>query len=238
MHGMIDVHHHVVFGVDDGAKTEADAQAMIERSAADGVAYIIATSHATPSMERFPMETYLRHLDQLNDFCQGHQLDMAIHSGCEIFYSDNVVRLLNDRQLLTLAESRFVLIEFDPTWSAEKIIASLREVANAGYVPVIAHVERYEDLVEKPDLLLECREKFSMRIQMNCSVMIGKMPRRVRQLRDLLMQENALDYVASDAHNVHERKSRMQQAAEEISKMMNPQYAVQVMGGNQLEIFA
>lgn len=237
MGAMIDIHQHIVYGMDDGAQTMAESLQMLQKAQADGIGYIIGTSHAIPSMAEFPLERYYRHIDMLNQACQEQGIPVVVYEGCEIFYGDSVLRKLEAQRLPTLARSAYVLIEFDPTLSGESIIAALRQIANGGYVPIVAHVERYEALVKKPDLILEASEQFPLRIQMNCATVSGRMPRPIRKFRDRLLDEDRVDYLATDAHNVSSRAANMTVAYEVIGKKYGQDRADALVGGRQMEIF-
>lgn len=237
MAGFIDIHQHIAYGIDDGAKTLEDSLAMARSAQADGISYIIATAHAVPSFHRFPLEQYYRHVDELNNAFGKYGIGVSVYEGCEIFFCEGMLRQLDAGWLPTLARSRYVLIEFDPTYHSEHIIDGLRQVSNAGYIPIIAHVERYESLLKRTDELLLARSKFQMRIQMNCSTLIERIPRPIRRFRDRMLDEDAIDYLATDAHNVGTRSAHMSQAYEWVAKKYGVERAISLTRARPREIF-
>ena len=238
MHSAIDLHEHLIYGVDDGARTLEDSLRMLQAAQEDGIGWIVGTSHAYPSLQPFPLERYTRHLAAVNQLSRERQLGVSVYEGCEIFYSPIALRQLEAGALPTLAGSRFTLIEFDPTLSTDGLIDALRQVANAGFVPVIAHVERYDALFRDIDALLDARQQFPLRIQMNCDTIAQKCPRPVRKFRDALLREDAVDYVASDAHDTKRRPTRMLDAYRALEKQYGVQRARRLTGDNQMELFA
>lgn len=237
MGAMIDIHQHIVYGMDDGAQTMMESLQMLQKAEADGIGYIIGTSHAIPSMSEFHLDRYYRHVDALNEACLNQGIQVVVYEGCEIFYSDSALRKLDAQCLPTLARSAYVLIEFDPTLRGDSIISALRQIANGGYIPIVAHVERYEAIVKKPELILEAREQFPMRIQMNCSTVVGRLPRPIRKFRDRLLEVDGVDYLATDAHNVSSRVVNMTAAYEVICKKYGQDRADALVGERQMEIF-
>ena len=96
--GFVDIHQHVVYGVDDGPRSAEESLEMLRLAQRDGVTHIIATSHAYPAMEPFPAERYLRHLGVLRQACRDEGIAVSISAGCEIFYSDVAIRQLQERR--------------------------------------------------------------------------------------------------------------------------------------------
>ncbi len=236
MEGFLDLHQHIVFGVDDGPGTLEEAARMLEAARAGGVTRIVGTSHALPSMERFPLERYYRHLRALNVLSMERGLGVRVYDGCEVFYSDAAVRKLCEGELPTLARSRFVLVEFDPTSRFEAIAEAVRRLGNAGFIPILAHCERYAALVKNPSATLALRWKLRMRIQLNASAIIQRRPRAVRRFCDLLLDEGGADYIATDAHNLTTRPPHLRQAYDQLAKRYGRERAWLLTGGNQGEV--
>lgn len=236
MPGFVDIHQHVVYGIDDGPATLEESLHLLELDCKQGIRYVIATSHAYPAMHPFPLEVYFRRLNELNQTCRRAGLPVFVYPGCEIFYSEVALRHLEQRRLPTMANSRFVLLEFDPTFTMEVIEEAVRAVANIGLIPVVAHCERYDAFIRDPHMGAALRDRYPMRLQMNCSTVLRRLPRSLRKMRDYLLEEEAIDYIATDAHNGVDRFPRMQEAFQELSRLYGEAYALSVTGGNQSEL--
>ena len=233
---MIDLHQHVIYGVDDGPRTVEASIRMLEMARDEGVRAIFATSHATPSLEPFPAETYVRRIRRLNQMSYERGLGVTLYPGCEVFWSDVALRKLCEGRLPTLGGTRFALIEFDPTDSLPRITDALRQAANAGLIPVLAHCERYPALLKRPEALLQLRRQLRMRLQLNTATVTGRCPRPMRRLRDALLKADLLDYLATDAHDVGARAPRMREARAWIAARYGEERAERLTAGNQREL--
>jgi len=232
----IDIHHHLVYGVDDGCKTLEAMQQMIRRAYEDGTRYLIATPHATPGRERFPWADYYSHLKQARQFCQDAGIDLNIYEGSEILYTRETARLLRERQIPSLANSRFALLEFLPEHDYEYLCEAARNVRSAGFVPIFAHIERYPCLKKVQQLEL-LREHYGVRLQMNARTLIRKNgffeDRKIRRFLDA----NMIHYISSDAHDMPHRHTCIHEGYEKLKEMYGRERAEALTYGNALEIF-
>ena len=148
MSGFTDYHAHFVYGVDDGAQTREEMYAMLDAAAADGVRHLFATSHSTPGMERFPQEVYDWHLALARAYCTQKGYDLKLEHGSELLYTPAAGYAAVQRQLLTLGDTGWVLLEFVPNITAKELETALREITGAGYRILVAHIERYPCLAQ------------------------------------------------------------------------------------------
>lgn len=232
---MLDIHQHIVYGMDDGAQTKEDSLQMLRQAQKDGITSIVGTSHAIPAMKPFRRERYDRHLNELNELCLTQNIPVTVYEGCEIFFGDGAIRQLDAGVLPTLAGTRMVLVEFDPLTRAEGILQALRQLGNAGYLPVVAHVERYHALVRQPDALLEAAEQFPIRIQVNCDTFLHCRSFSVRRFCNRLLHYDAVDFLATDAHDVDGRRANMTEAYQIIAKRFSEEKARELTCGQRWE---
>ena len=129
MSGFTDYHAHFVYGVDDGAQTREEMYAMLDAAAADGVRHLFATSHSTPGMEHFPQEVYDRHLALARAYCTQKGYDLKLEHGSELLYTPAAGYAAVQRQLLTLGDTGWVLLEFVPNITAKELETALHSTA-------------------------------------------------------------------------------------------------------------
>lgn len=231
----VDIHHHLIHGVDDGPQTFEDTQKMLIHASEQGVSHIVATSHATPGREAFPADRYLRHLDQAQQWCDEQGLNLTIHSGCEVLYTDESPRLLHEGYVPTLAQTWVVLAEFFPMDSFERLCQAARALGNEGFTVVMAHVERYKAL-QSMKHVEELREEYAVKMQMNCNTLLTKKGFLTDRWVRKMIENGYIDYVASDAHNVSSRPCSMQSCYELLKTKYGEDTANALCFENQMEL--
>lgn len=143
---IIDIHSHILPGVDDGAADWEESRKMLEIAYENGIRTIIATPHFS---RRIKLE-YLGELaEKLGEKARQIDSGFQIYLGQEIMYFDSLAEYLKQGDALTLAGTKYVLIEFMPSVSYNNMFQWIRKIQMAGYLPVIAHVERYHVLREE-----------------------------------------------------------------------------------------
>ena len=168
---LVDLHHHLVYGVDDGSRSREMSQAMLARAAEQGVTHIACTSHTRPGEHDLNMDRYLRHIDTLRGMIGESGYDITLFTGCEIMYTSRTPRLLREGKVPTLGGTANVLVEFMPETPLEFIRRALMDTAEAGFHVVLAHAERYVCLHEG-DVLAALKEETYPTIQMNADTVL------------------------------------------------------------------
>ena len=110
----IDMHHHLIYGIDDGARGFAGTERMIRQAVENRVHAIITTPHMTPGLEPFPEEDYRTRLDEVQKWLQNQQIDLTLYPGAEVLYTPNTPHMLAEGRVPSLANSSLVLLEFLP----------------------------------------------------------------------------------------------------------------------------
>lgn len=229
MSGFRDIHAHFVYGLDDGAKTKKDMEAMIDAAYADGVASLFATPHVTPGICPFDDALFERHLEEAREYCRQKDYPMSLYKGAEIMYTPALQPYVTDRRIPTLAGSRGVLLEFTPKISFREMESAVELLEHCGYITILAHVERYQCLSQGQNAY-RLKRTHDVRFQMNGSTVIEEKSlfrhRRVwRWLRDEL-----IDYVATDSHSCHRRPTNMTEAHRLLSSRLGQAYADALTG--------
>ena len=185
---------------------------MLRAAAADGISAIITTPHVMPGIAPFNLALYREHLAALQSWCREQGQGLRLYPGAEIFYTPMTVQYLNEGRVPTMNGTAYVLVEFDPGERYEQIRKACGELTAHGYIPILAHTERYTALVRHPKAALALREELGLAYQINCGTIIA--PKGFWQQRFIksLLKEGALDMVATDAHNMSTRPVRMKEA--------------------------
>ena len=150
MTGIIDVHTHILPGIDDGARDWDESRRMLETAYSQGIRHIVATPHYS----RRGLRPEIYELSaRLTEEAKKIAPDFKTGLGQETYYHEGLVENLKQGQALTLEGTRCVLVEFDPQEAYHSLYQAVRKMTMARYIPVIAHVERYFCLREASDEL-------------------------------------------------------------------------------------
>lgn len=212
---LVDIHHHLLYGVDDGARTARDMLCMLTNAQAQGISHIIATPHAIPGEKEFPMERCRRHLAMVQEMCRENGFLMDIHLGAEIFYSESALRLLAEGRIPTLAGTKYVLVEFAPDVKFDELCQAARRLGNMGYQSIFAHVERYRCL-RRMKHLEQLHEEYQVLCQTNAHTVLRKQGFFERRWLRSAIESGLIDMAASDAHNVNGRRCRLGECYREL----------------------
>lgn len=234
MQGMVDLHHHLVYGVDDGAQTMEEAKQMLHSAVQQGVSCVVATPHIYPD-QTFDLQKYQLRLNELCAYADSQRLPVQILSGAEMFYSGMTLRLLRRGLVPPLNDSWHVLVEFSPSVSYEALCRAAVHIANAGYTMVLAHAERYRCLYWG-SRLGRLREEHHIRVQLGSgTVMERKHCLRSRWV-EKVMRKGWVDVVASDAHDMERRCCDLGLCAAYMEKHWGADTARRLLVDNPTEI--
>ncbi|MBR2287165.1 MAG: hypothetical protein IJ865_02910 [Clostridia bacterium] len=215
---IVDMHTHIVYGVDDGAKDLDMSRAMLKRAAENGVQVICCTSHSTPGHAAFPWDDYLAHLEVMGQVILEEKLPLTLLTGSEILYTDDAADMARRGDIPTLAGKNAVLVEFLPITDWGQITRAAREFSTRGLQMVCAHVERYHCLHEDMDRLYELKEEYGVILQMNCSTILRAGGLMGDKFAKKALKAGLIDIAASDAHNVTERACNIGQCRTFLQK--------------------
>lgn len=217
MNGYYDIHTHILPGVDDGSGSMEETIKMLATAIDQGIKTIIATPHYMAGGNN----TSVAELEKVREQVQteAHKLDkdFKLYLGNELYYSESIINALKAKEALTLAGSRYVLVEFSVGDKYEKIFRGLGELVRAGYAPILAHVERYFCLNKREDLVSEL-VKSGCYIQMNSRSLIGGIFNSEANLNRKLLQHGLVHLIGSDCHDSKVRIPCMEAAVRTLLK--------------------
>ena len=207
---MIDIHTHILPGIDDGADSLDEAYEMALMAVRSGVKALVATPHSNQSKDFLDSErkrqekTFL----ELEKVLTREKVPLRLYHGMEIWSSVDMVEKIKSGKLITLNKTPYVLIEFafdeEPWW----IEAILEELKGAGLVPIIAHPERYYCVQDEPELLYEWRMQGAL-AQMNKGSILGRFGGDIERTAEILLKKRLFTCIASDAHHAYIRTTDM-----------------------------
>lgn len=204
---IIDMHSHLLPEVDDGSRSIGESLTAMRMAQQQGISDIILTPH---NVEKNRIEEYAdistlkKKYEELHKAAAENDININIHLGQECLYHSDLIKMLDEGRSLTLAGSRYVLIEFLYDITYRDLLENLTRIRDEGYVPILAHYERYDCLTKKGAVKGLKDEMFL--IQMNFDTVqreYGLLKRNPYQ-KDLL--NGYVDFMGSDSHGVEFRK--------------------------------
>lgn len=231
MNGYLDIHSHILPGVDDGSKDMDMTMQMISQAYEEGVRYMVATPHFYPGHRNADFTNIERVFAEVSKKAEEEFPGMELFLGNEIYYKDEVITLLEQKQIHTLNGSRYVLVEFNVGWEFQKIVMAVRKLTMKGYYPILAHVERYACLYKKEDLV-ERLIDMGAYIQINAETLLGGIFDGYKKYCLKLFANGSVHFLGSDCHNTDNRKAIMAQAVKILEKKIAPEIVEKVLVEN------
>lgn len=239
MNGLIDIHSHTLPLVDDGAETVEMALLMLRTAAEEEIEKIILTPHQKADRRCVTPEGILRRMEELQELAGKENIPVRLYPGNEIFYRHGLAELLEQGKIRTLADSRYALIEFLPGEDYSYIRDALGRVASFGYWPILAHVERYTNVINRMDKAVGLKEDTGCYFQVNAASITGEYGFTTKKVTRKLLREELVEFIATDAHrNEGKRNPKMKACAEWVEKKMGREKAEKIFRRNPEAILA
>lgn len=234
---MIDIHCHILFGLDDGSDNIEESVRMARIAVDSGVRAIIATPHSNVpnSYRNYWNDELTARLNSLTKRLEEEKLPLKIFPGHEIFASGDFIGLINEKKLLTLNGSVFPLVEFDFDEYSDSVYLKLEKLVANGFTPIVAHPERYSFVHEDDDAIRRIKN-IGCLIQVNKGSLHGNFGRSAyRTSREIIINRQA-DFVASDAHSPYMRTPRLADSHELVSELSSVDYAELIFRYNPFNV--
>lgn len=233
---MIDIHSHILPFLDDGAKSVEQAVSMLKIAKEEGITSIITTPHYYGFRKSMPPEKIQESIDQMQAEISEKGIDITLYAGNEIYYRQDVEEELEKGLINTLAGSRYVLVEFHPGEDYHYINLGLTNLIRYGYRPILAHVERYENLFNKKERIWNIQNS-GVQIQINASSVVAKgFGNEYRKRAMWLLKEHIADYVATDSHSDGQRAPKIKECENILQKKAGNIYTQELLGENAQRI--
>ncbi|MBO4485205.1 MAG: hypothetical protein J5738_07445 [Lachnospiraceae bacterium] len=218
----IDIHNHMLNGVDDGSRNPETTAKMLQLAYNDGIRGIICTPHYLPGVYTTGKAERVIRVKHLEAIAKKFFPGLSLYEGCEYFASSgHFTEDLEKGRAGTLADSKYVLAEFSPATPEDVIEHRLMEIIGTGCWPILAHAERY--------MAFE-NEAFRLRvsgfayIQINAESMLGEAGTGIKRLARKMLSEGIVTFVATDAHGAHHRKPVLSECALYLEEHFGTEY--------------
>lgn len=204
---MIDLHCHILPGVDDGSKDLKMSREMLRMAHDEGIREIVATSHYYACMTEEERKKREEAYCLVEGLMEAEFPDMTLHRGAEVYYEQDILDELSEHRVPSINGTNYILVEFPVTAEYHYLFLAIQQIRSMEYRPVIAHVERYH-AINKADDIERLIDRGAL-IQVNSTLFDGKLPfMRKRMFQDLI-RRGKIHVVGTDAHSIGERRPRM-----------------------------
>jgi protein-tyrosine phosphatase len=217
---MLDIHSHIIPGIDDGSKNMGMTLEMLKNAEKEGTKEIVATPHYLLEYGEATIEKVKNHVKEINAILENEKIDVKIYSGQEVYFTEKIIEDYMDGNIGTLNDSRYMLIEFPMDKFDENIFDILYELQVRDIAPIIAHPERYKPFIEKPSLINGFINEGYL-FQVNAGSIEGKFGEAIRKTADLFFKNHIYNFIGSDAHNIKTRNTGLKEAMALLNEDMN-----------------
>lgn len=221
---MIDIHCHLLPGIDDGAPDLESAREMARMAAADGISTIACTPHFMTGVYDTRVGAMTSGLEALASDLARHAIDLRLVGGGDIHASPDLVQRLDTGDVPTIADSRYFLFEPPHHIVLPNIVRLVRALVAQGYVPVLTHPERLTWIEPHYDIVC-AMEETGAAVQLTAGSITGGFGRRARYWSERMLEEGRVDVIASDAHNTTSRPPVMSRACDAVATRLGEETA-------------
>lgn len=216
---MVDLHSHLIWSIDDGSKSKEMTTNMLKQAVRGGTTKLVLTPHYLQGHYEVQMNEVKERANEVKELVKELGLDIEIYCGQEVYYSEHILESYLNKEIGTINDSRYMLIEFNMrNFSIKEVVEVLYELQLRGIVPVIAHPERYYRFINKPSLINEfIKEGFLF--QLNLGSITGDFGKDVRKTAEIFLKNKIYSFIGSDAHRDEKRNPDMSNGVEALKEM-------------------
>jgi protein-tyrosine phosphatase len=226
---MLDLHCHILPGIDDGAKDLDESLKMCELARKDGINTIVATPHLNPGVYEPERELILAKVNELNRL---NHVNLRILPGADNRVHPELIDSIEKGQALTINDNmRYILLELPAHFLFHQIKDLIRGLKDKGITPIITHPERHVQIQRNLYLLYEFIKAGTL-AQITAMGITGEFGLEIKRLSKRLLAHNLIQVIASDAHSSSKRPPILSRAVEEATRILGLNEATNMVTAN------
>lgn len=232
---MIDMHSHILPGIDDGAKTIEESIEMTKIAVANGTTVIAATPHVIEGKWLPDWAVIVKLCAELNTELKKAKLNLMVTPGGEVALNMDILELVTGPGPYCINGGKYMLVELPATHIPHYTDDFFFTLQTRGITPILAHPERHPEIAQHPKLVLDWVNK-GILMQMNGPSLVGKMGERAMKTAETLLISNLIHFFGSDAHSPKSRTPRLGDAEEKAKSLVGYEMTQQILYTNPLKL--
>lgn len=217
---MIDIHCHILPGVDDGSRSLDESIQMARRAVDDGIREIVATPHSMDGVYLNPVEEILSAVVSLQKTLSRHQIDLILHPGSDLHLCTRMAERVVGREILTVNDGgKYILLELPSQMIPTGVKNEIFSLKVSGITPIITHPERNAVVQRDPGILYELVEMGAL-TQVTAMSVTGDFGGFIAELSEDLLRRRLIHIIATDAHSPNDRPPVLSKAVEKAADIL------------------
>lgn len=214
---MIDIHSHILPGIDDGSKSIEMTLDMIKRAEREGLKNIVATPHFRRGCFEITYNEVKDLVLKINKLLESEGIDIKVHAGQEVYFSEKIIDDFEEGIIGTINDGKYMLIEFPMRKIPKEAADYMYELKLRGVTPIIAHPERYSEVISNVEVLNQFIDEGCL-FQLNAGSVRGDFGKDVKKTAEKLIKYGVYSFIGSDAHNNKSRNTGILEESQEVFK--------------------
>lgn len=232
---MVDIHSHLIPNVDDGSKSVEETFMLIKEADRAGITDIILTPHYIVNSYEQNANTLILLKDKLQQILDKDKINVKLHIGMEVYITDNLIDLLKQNKLLTLANSKYLLMELPLNTNVQYLGMVIFKLIENNIIPIIAHPERYKFVQEDPSKVRELIDSGCL-IQSNIGSILGIYGKKAKKTIKYLLKNDLINFIATDTHRKNTIYPLLEKGIKKIEKITGKEKAEELTNLNVQKI--
>ena len=216
---MIDFHSHILPNIDDGSKSVEETFNLIKEAESVGFDSIISTSHYIENYYESPVAERQEWINALSGALQKENINVNLYLGNEVYFSENIIKLLNENKITTINNSKYMLFEFPINVRPINVYDVIYEMIQNKITPILAHPERYRFVQQDTSLIYDLLEK-GVLMQSNFASIIGWYGEKAEILARKFLESNMISFLGTDVHKQNTIYPKIPKILERIKEII------------------
>lgn len=225
---MIDLHCHLLPGIDDGATDLETSLAMARIAADDGITVTACTPHIMPGVYDNVGDDIKRRIGELQGHLTEAGIEMKLVCGADTHIAPDLAKGLKDGRIPTLNDSRYFLFEPPHHIPPPRLEHTVFDAMSAGYRPILTHPERLSWIEDHYETMVKLAHAGAW-MQITCGAITGNFGKRPQYWAERMLDEGLVHILATDAHNLRNRKPIMSKARDMVTERLGEQAAIDMV---------